>query len=45
MRKPGEWQTYDVIWTAPTFNADGTVKTPAHVTVFHNGVLCRTTSS
>jgi hypothetical protein len=38
-RKPGEWQAYDVIWTAPTFNPDGTVKTPAHVTVFHNGVL------
>jgi hypothetical protein len=39
MRKPGEWQTYDVLWTAPTFNADGTVKTPAYVTAFHNGVL------
>ncbi len=39
MRKPGEWQAYDVIWTAPTFNADGTVKTPAAVTAFHNGVL------
>jgi hypothetical protein len=39
MRKPGEWQTYDVVWTAPTFNADGSVKTPACVTVFHNGVL------
>jgi Domain of Unknown Function (DUF1080) len=39
MRKPGEWQVYDVIWTAPTFNADGTVKTAAFVTVFHNGVL------
>jgi hypothetical protein len=39
MRKPGEWQTYDVVWTAPTFNADGTVKTPAHVTALHNGVL------
>jgi Domain of Unknown Function (DUF1080) len=39
MRKPGEWQVYDVIWTAPTFNADGTVKTPAYVTAFHNGVL------
>jgi hypothetical protein len=38
-RKPGEWQTYDVAWTAPTFNADGTVKTPAYVTVFFNGVL------
>src|SRR3954470_6224006 len=39
MRKPGEWQVYDVIWTAPTFNADGTVKSPARVTAFHNGVL------
>ena len=38
-RKPGEWQTYDVAWTAPTFNADGSVKTPAYVTVFFNGVL------
>jgi hypothetical protein len=38
-RKPGEWQSYDVVWTAPTFNADGSVKTPAAVTVFHNGVL------
>jgi hypothetical protein len=39
MRKPGEWQTYDVAWTAPTFNADKSLKTPAYVTVFHNGVL------
>jgi hypothetical protein len=39
MRKPGEWQTYDVIWTAPTFKADGSVATPAFVTAFHNGVL------
>jgi len=38
-RKPGEWQTYDVAWTAPRFNADGSVKTPAYVTVFFNGVL------
>jgi hypothetical protein len=39
MRKPGAWQVYDVVWTAPTFNEDGTVKTPAYVTAFHNGVL------
>ncbi len=39
MRKPGEWQTYDVLWTAPTFNPDGTVETPAYVTVVFNGVL------
>jgi hypothetical protein len=38
-RKPGEWQSYDVAWTAPLFNADGTLKTPAYVTVFFNGVL------
>ena len=39
MRKPGEWQIYDVIWTAPRFNADGSLKSPAYVTVFQNGVL------
>jgi len=38
-RKPGEWQTYDVVWTAPLFNGDGSLKTPAYVTVFYNGVL------
>ncbi|HLJ77077.1 MAG TPA: DUF1080 domain-containing protein [Acidobacteriaceae bacterium] len=38
-RKPGEWQTYDVVWTAPRFNADGSLKTPAYATVFWNGVL------
>jgi hypothetical protein len=38
-RKPGEWQTYDVVWTAPTFKADGSLATPAYVTAFHNGVL------
>lgn len=39
MRKPGAWQTYDVVWTAPVFNSDGSLKTPAYVTVFFNGVL------
>ncbi|TDQ08497.1 3-keto-disaccharide hydrolase [Pedobacter metabolipauper] len=38
-RKPGEWQSYDIIWTAPTFNEDQSVKTPARVTVLFNGVL------
>jgi hypothetical protein len=38
-RKPGEWQTYDVVWTAPVFQADGSLQTPASVTLFHNGVL------
>ncbi len=39
MRKPGEWQSYDVVWTAPSFAADGTLESPAFVTVFHNGIL------
>ncbi len=43
-RKPGEWQSYDVVWRAPTFNADGTVKTPAYVTAYHNGVLVQDNS-
>ncbi len=38
-RRPGEWQSYDVVWTAPVFRADGTLAAPAYVTVFHNGVL------
>jgi hypothetical protein len=38
-RKPGEWQAYDIVWTAPTFNEDGSVKTPAYATVLLNGVL------
>jgi hypothetical protein len=38
-RPPGQWETYDVVWTAPTFNEDGSLKTPAYVTVFFNGVL------
>ncbi len=38
-RRPGEWQSYDVVWTAPVFNGDGSLKTPAYVTVLFNGVL------
>lgn len=38
-RKPGEWQTYDVVFTAPRFNKDSSLKTQARITVFHNGVL------
>jgi len=41
MRKPGEWQVYDVVWIAPTFKDDGSIKTPAYVTAFHNGVLIK----
>jgi len=38
-KKPGDWQTYDVVWIAPTFNPDGSLLTPARATVFFNGVL------
>jgi len=38
-KKPGEWNVYDVIWTAPAFNNDGTIKVKARATVFLNGVL------
>jgi hypothetical protein len=39
MRKPGEWNTYDILWTAPRFNDDGSLKSPAYMTVLHNGVV------
>ncbi len=38
-RKPGEWQSYEVVWMAPVFNADGSLASPAYATVFFNGVL------
>lgn len=39
MRPPGEWNTYDIIWNAPRFKDDGSLESPAYVTVIHNGVL------
>ncbi|HUO52483.1 MAG TPA: DUF1080 domain-containing protein [Gemmatimonadaceae bacterium] len=38
-RPPGEWQTYDIIFHAPRFAADGSLKCAARVTVVWNGVL------
>ena len=38
-RPPGEWQSYDAVFIAPRFAADGSVVSPARVTVFQNGVL------
>jgi hypothetical protein len=39
MKAPGEWNTYDIYFTAPKFNADGMLVSPARVTVVHNGIL------
>lgn len=39
MRGPLEWNTYDVVYRAPRFKADGQLDTPATITVLHNGVL------
>jgi len=38
-RKPGEWQSYDIIFNAPRFDAQGQLQTPAYVTVLQNGVV------
>ena len=38
-RGPGEWQTYDILYTAPVFSEKGTLLHPAYVTVIHNGVV------
>jgi hypothetical protein len=38
-KKPGEWQAYDIFFTAPRFNKEGRILEPAYVTVIHNGTL------
>jgi hypothetical protein len=38
-KAPGEWQTYDIIFTAPVFNADGIKVSSGYLTVIHNGIL------
>jgi hypothetical protein len=38
-RPPGEWQTYDIVFHRPRFDASGRVSSPARMTVMHNGVL------
>ena len=37
--RPGQWQTYDIVFHGPRFDANGKLTRPAHVTVLHNGVL------
>jgi hypothetical protein len=38
-KAPGEWQTYDIVFTAPKFSDNGSVISPARITVMQNGVL------
>jgi hypothetical protein len=38
-RRPGEWQSYDIVFHAPVCAPDGSVQTPGSLTVLHNGVL------
>ncbi len=37
-RKPGDWQTYDIVWMGPRFEGERLIR-PAMLTVFHNGLL------
>lgn len=37
-RRPGEWQSYEIVWLAPRFDGEQLIS-PALVTVIHNGVL------
>lgn len=39
MRGPGQWNTYDILWTAPRFDENDDLKSPAYITAIHNGVV------
>lgn len=39
IRKPGEWNAFDILWTAPVFNPQQELVSPAYVTVLLNGVV------
>ena len=43
-RGPGEWQTYDIVFRRPRFNEDGSLKSPARLTVMLNGILVQDAS-
>lgn len=38
-RRPGEWQSYDIIYIVPRFSEDGALASPGVLTLLHNGVL------
>ena len=38
-KPPGEWQSYDIVFRAPVYGVSGELESPAHLTVFQNGVL------
>ncbi len=38
-RRPGEWQSFEIFFKAPIFDADGKLEHPGRVTVLHNGIL------
>jgi hypothetical protein len=38
-RAPGQWQFYDIVYTAPRFSSEGKLLSPVRLTIFHNGVL------
>jgi hypothetical protein len=38
-RKPGEWQTFDIVFESPRFEKDGKLARPGYVTVLHNGIV------